>query len=370
MHQESATKTSSVTNPFYTYTILSKSERFKEWERLSGAPYAEYRRRWVENPTSQQAGDFPLTMNVEITTRCNLACTFCWHSDLSSKEQQDMPWELYQKLVDEAARYGIPAINLNGLGEPLMHRDLVRMIKYARDRGIIDIMFHTNGTIMTERTAADLIEAGLTQIIFSIDSPDKATYEGIRINANFDKSVANVHKFIETRDRLGSITPMVRVTMVLTRTTSQQVDQFQRMWQDTVDLATLQDMIYSVDWTRPGEPGEAWSSREPSSLEINPHAVLEESRQRREFFVCPYPYQSLKIHQDGTVGVCSLRQSRSLLKLGNAWETSIHELWTGQKQSELRRLHAQGKWQEVAGCRACDIAIIELHKKQLVSSSA
>jgi MoaA/NifB/PqqE/SkfB family radical SAM enzyme len=354
-----------VTNPFYTYTVLSKSNRFMEWERSLGERYAEYRRHWVDNPNHLQPGEFPLTMNVEVTTRCNLACTFCWHGELAKEEQQDMHWDLYQKIVDEAGQYGMPAINLNGLGESMMNRNLSRMVRYAREKGVIDIMFHTNGTIMSEAIAAEMIEAGLTQIVFSVDSPDKATYEAMRVNANYDKVVANVRKFVEVRNRLGSVTPLVRATMVLTDATASQLGQFQEMWKDVADMATLQDMLYAVDWRRPGDSGEGWSSQERSSLSIDPNAVLAEADRRGEFFVCPYPYQSLKIHQDGTVGVCSLRQSRTLLKLGNAWTSSIHELWSGFKQAELRRLHSQGKWRDVAGCRACDIAIIELYKRQV-----
>ena len=43
------------------------------------------------------------------------------------------------------------------------------MIQYCKNSGIEDIMFHTNGTVMTEKQAKGIINAGCTRLIFSLD---------------------------------------------------------------------------------------------------------------------------------------------------------------------------------------------------------
>ena len=122
--------------------------------------------------------------------------------------------DMFKKIIDEAKKYNLPAVNLNGLGEPITHPKLVEMIEYCRDAGIEDIMFHTNGTVMTEKLAKKLINSGLTQIIFSLDTTDKKIYEEMRVGANFEKVNKNVERFIEIRNALKSKMPMVRTTMV------------------------------------------------------------------------------------------------------------------------------------------------------------
>ena len=58
------------------------------------------------------------------------------------------------------------------------------MIEYAKSKGVIDIMLHTNGTVMDENLAERIVKSGLDRIIFSLDSITKEIYEKIRINAN------------------------------------------------------------------------------------------------------------------------------------------------------------------------------------------
>ena len=64
-----------------------------------------------------------------------------------------MDFDLFKTIIDEAKIYKLPAVNLNGLGEPVTHPRLVDMIKYCKDANIEDVMFHTNGTVMTKKFA-------------------------------------------------------------------------------------------------------------------------------------------------------------------------------------------------------------------------
>ncbi|MBI3321307.1 MAG: hypothetical protein HYZ91_03460, partial [Candidatus Omnitrophica bacterium] len=134
-----------VTNPYYTYGMLYLSPNFHHWEHAKGPRYWAYRRAWAERAAALDHGEFPLNLNLEVTTRCNLACTFCTQPSLTAEQLGDMPWELYTRVIDEGERFHVAAANLNGLGEPLLLRQLPRMIAYAKQHGFIDVMFHTNG---------------------------------------------------------------------------------------------------------------------------------------------------------------------------------------------------------------------------------
>ena len=59
-----------------------------------------------------------------------------------------MKFETFKKIIDEGAPKGLRAINLNNFGESFYNKNLVKMIAYAKSKGVLDVMLHTNGTVM------------------------------------------------------------------------------------------------------------------------------------------------------------------------------------------------------------------------------
>ena len=108
--------------------------------------------------------------------------------ELGHWKNRMMKFNTFKKIIDEGAPKGLKAINLNNFGESF-NKNLVKMIAYAKSKGLLDVMLHTNGTVMNEKLAEDVINSGLDRIIFSLDSITKETYEKIRVNAKFEDTV-------------------------------------------------------------------------------------------------------------------------------------------------------------------------------------
>ena len=70
----------------------------------------------------------------------------------------------FKKIVDEGATNGLYAIKLGYLGEPLICKDIVKMVAYAKDKGIVDVMFNTNGALLTKSMSEKLIKAVIDKI--------------------------------------------------------------------------------------------------------------------------------------------------------------------------------------------------------------
>ena len=367
---------SKVTNPFYTFGVLYKSDNFIKWENGQTEKFKAYRKAWVDRVYESDPGRFPLNLNVEATTRCNLECTFCTHSSLEENQVGDIDLESAKRIIDEAKNFGgLPTINVNGLGEPLLRKDIPEFISYAKEHGVQDVMFHTNGTIMTEELATRLIESGLDRIIFSVDSPDKATYEKMRpLKTSFDKykdvegavlkgtpwekTVRNVHRFIDVRNKMGMKKPIVRVTMVVTNNTVYQVQDFINLWKPVVDHITVQDLTWRTKLLNNG----TWSNKESSALPTNFEEIREESIKRNIKFVCPYLYQSVYQFYGGDVIPCSNPNARTHMIMGRWDKTPMAEIWHGKEYQDIRSLHENGKWFEHPICGTCEVALIELYK--------
>jgi MoaA/NifB/PqqE/SkfB family radical SAM enzyme len=376
---DSMARDDKVTNPFYTFGVLYKSENFVNWENDQNIKFKAYRKAWVERVYESDPGEFPLNLNIEATTRCNLECTFCTHSSLEEDQVGDIDFETSKRIIDEGEKCGgLPTININGLGEPLLRKDIPELVSYAKAHGVQDVMFHTNATIMTEDLATRLIEAGLDRIVFSVDSPDKATYESMRIlkssydknkdvegavleGTPWEKTVRNVHRFVDTRNKMGRKSPIVRVTMVVTDNTVYQVQDFINLWKPVVDHITVQDLTWRTKLLDAG----TWENKESSALPTNFDEIREEAIKRDIPFVCPYLYQSVYQFYGGGVIPCSNPNARTHMIMGQWDKEPMAEIWHGKEYKSIRSLHEKGKWHEHPTCGSCEVALIELYKEMV-----
>lgn len=121
----------------------------------------------------------PKKIYLETTTRCNLRCEKCI-KQIKDNEicEGDMPYEVFEKILPELL--SVDQLVLNGIGEPLLHPDLEKMIEAARTvmGEKSSIGFQTNGLLMTAGRAKGLVQSGLSTICFSLDSLAESEVNG------------------------------------------------------------------------------------------------------------------------------------------------------------------------------------------------
>ena len=135
-------------------------------------------RRYFEKPEDQLSVIMeadPVCLYLETTNRCNLLCTTCPRTFEELEPEADMSWELFTGIIDQYPK--IARVVLHGVGEPMLVKELPRMIRYLKERGIY-VLFNTNGTLLTKKNGQELIDAGLDELRVSLDaaeSPSRAT---------------------------------------------------------------------------------------------------------------------------------------------------------------------------------------------------
>jgi MoaA/NifB/PqqE/SkfB family radical SAM enzyme len=90
------------------------------------------------------------------------------------------------------------------------------MIAYLKERGI-EVMINSNGTLLTPRRQAELVNCGLDAYRCSIDAAQAATYTHIRGHDAFQRVTEGVKGLVETKQRLNSDTPAVSLWCVVTK---------------------------------------------------------------------------------------------------------------------------------------------------------
>jgi len=136
--------------------------KFKKYSRIGlDLNYLFYRLNWYAVEKFHYITNFPVHIDFETTNFCNLKCTMCPHSlDGGFGEQGIMDFDIFKKVIDEGAGEGLKSIKLNIRGEPLLHPRLADMVRYAKTKGIIEVMFNTNGLLLDKAKTKALIEAG------------------------------------------------------------------------------------------------------------------------------------------------------------------------------------------------------------------
>lgn len=288
--------------------------------------FVDYRRR------SETVHTMPIRMWVESTSRCNLRCPMCPNKDMPASDKTHMELALFQKIVDEAKAW-INDIYLHHRGEPFLNPALFDMIAYARAAGV-KTRFHTNGAVMDETRAAKLLDAQPNLVSFSVDGFDDVTYEKIRVGARFEQTVENIVRLAEMRRERGLKRPYIVVEKIAFRSpepteSPERIEALRRRFLD----AGVDEVIEKEEYT--------WAEED-----------APEQAGPRTCSICTFPWYAMVICSDGTVTPCP-QDFWACMKMGNAAESSLREIWNGEAYRKLRRSFTQDL-DSLTLCRKCD----------------
>lgn len=319
---------------------LLPNERIRRWESTMPPEYWEYRRKWEENPKYRVVGPFPINLDIEATSACNLRCIMCPRTDMINDDTfwkiQMFDLDTYKRLIDEGVQNGLCSVKYNYLGEPTLNKRLVEMIEYAKQAGVLDVLFNTNATRLDEPLSRRLIASGLDKLFFSFDSPYRNQYNRIRVGADYDKVLANIKRFMDIRLEMGSITPFTRVSMVRMKDNADECEAFRELFEPIVDAVGFGDYL-------------------DHSNQDNPELMAVSLGSRQGKYCCPQLWQRMFVHPDGYVTPCCIDAAREL-KLGNIFERSAQDIWLGEDYHRLRELHATGRFEDIPTCARCPLA--------------
>ena len=118
-------------------------------------------------------------LRISVTDRCNLRCVYCMPEEVVFMDRAELlTFEEIARFVRVAAPLGIDKIRLTG-GEPLMRRDLARLVRMIVDiAGVRDVGLTTNGLLLADQAQA-LFDAGLRRINVSLDTLDPQRFREV-----------------------------------------------------------------------------------------------------------------------------------------------------------------------------------------------
>jgi organic radical activating enzyme len=284
-----------------------------------------------------------LTLVVEPTSKCNLACSFC---DLHSGRIADvdhykghMTISTWENLVSqlEISGYKLKQLQLHGNGEPLLNKLTPRFIEIARRKNIAEsIRVTTNGTLLTPSILEKIVEAGADEIRVSVDAGDAGTWEkfkGKKLFKNLQKNVTNAIEYVAKR-------PNIKLVLKYPVVSGDQ------------------DLSYGVTEYFRESVIQSFASKIASPnvvLSAMPVVTLMDGvllQNKKNFSPCEIPFYSLFVKFDGRVSVCCADVT-NLLDMGKLDVEGLAGIVNGVALSEFRTKHLEGNFESIPLCLYC-----------------
>jgi radical SAM protein with 4Fe4S-binding SPASM domain len=290
--------------------------------------YIKNRIQWHLYPRIQKVSDFPLHVDVEISSACDLNCPMCYTTTEEFKNKVGsgfMDFELFKKIIDECVKKNLFSIRISFRGEPFIHPKVFEMIKYAKEKGIKEVSTLTHGGRLDEKKFGELVDLGLDWLTISFDGIGE-TYEKIRFPLKFDDAVQKIGNYQKIKKEKKSVKPVIKVQTVWPAVSENPKEYFDIFNKITDQVAANPLIDYLGN---------------DSDIEYE------------ENFVCPQLWERLVIGSDGEALLCSNDEMGSY-KIGNANKESLHSIWHGKKMNKARELHIKHMGvDKVSPCKYC-----------------
>lgn len=306
-------------------------------------------------------GTFPLILQIEPTNACNARCPLCPTGTQSLKRKTRMlDMKLYFQVIDEACKF-MPDLVMWNYGEPFIHANIYEMITYATSKGF-DMRVSTNGFSFEKgHDVALLTQSGLTTLIVSIDGIKQETHSRYRNGTHLSKIIDGLRLLNMHKEATNNSKPDV---IIQTLAFSFNENEIQEMFALAQEVgAKYQVKSANLDMVELPQNQKQEFLPTNSALPIRYNADCEtiELKDRYQNY-CPKLWEELVINSDGTVVPCCYDYHGDVV-LGNLYEETIQQIWTGEKMRNFRSkvLSEQSK---ISICSTCSVAIKKVDYKR------
>lgn len=317
----------------------------------------------------------PLKVTFEVTYRCNLKCEMCYLvREGRNKKRKELTLDEIKNVISQLTKK-IP-VTFTG-GEPFIKEGIMEVLEYASKRNTCGIL--TNGIMLNDERAKEVVKMGVSAITVSIDGP-KEIHDKIRGPKAFDGAMEGIRRVQYYKKKLGKRKPNIHLNAVILPSN---IDRLH----EVVDIAAklsvnicafqildpslnrsglnLQNKISDymkptiglVDRIEPEKMKSFLGKIRKKSKDLKLNVKIVPPLKRDDLigyysgeislgkYTCKMPWSSMRISPFGDVYPCFN------YKIGNVRENSVSELWNNFYYKNFRKtLKGHGVFPACVGC--------------------
>ena len=233
-------------------------------------------------------------------------------------------------------------------GEPLVNKDVFKMVKYASSKGI-KVSIPTNATLFDKFSVDEVLNSGLYGTNISFDGASKKTFEEYRVGSNFEKVLENVTKLCHEKRKRGLKYPIITLQFLVMKHNEHEVEAMREL-----SKKIKPDYLFFKSpalWTtltddNREELAEKWLPSDKRFWRYNKDLIIKDPVK-----LCPFVFDKIVILWNGDVCLCCLDFEGEFI-FGNVFEQSFKEILWGKKMRRIRRSVVDGK---LDFCKECDL---------------
>lgn len=310
----------------------------------------------------------PERLMISPTNVCNIACSICWRHKERPEDlkrvlnEKPMSLETIEAIIADAAEMGTKTVDFTGGGEPFTRKDLFEIAAIIKKYGL-EASLTTNGTLIDEPTALRIVDSGLDDICFSLDSLDPEINAAIRGAGVLEKTVQAINLVNKAKQQHSSKTPVLRMSSVITSVNYAKLP-------DLVEFASRNGIVainfmVLAEWPT---NKEFWVAHREAEVRPSLQRIAEQARTLGIYtniehimthglgkhappVACYAPWLMAFINAAGSVMFCCTLATQYSNVLGNIYEQRFSELWRSDKCDQFRTHVLQGQFPEE--CSLC-----------------
>jgi len=239
---------------------------------------------------SERTWGLPAHVKIDVSPNCNLRCPVCPHGTMTKHERRrvgtEMNLERFCSIIDQLKGRTLFA-SLYNLGEPLLNRDIFKMIRYAENNRIGTYITSNLSLKISDKMIDDIFASGLTLLIVGIDGVSSGTYGKARRRGDWETVRENLVRVASRKRELGATFPFLQIQFFCYPGNLHEHDDVRRF--------ASENFIDEVSFI----PGNST----PWLLAQRPRPDLQAKKNAMRP-ACAWPYFSMLIMNDGRVLPC------------------------------------------------------------------
>lgn len=269
---------------------------------------------------------------IEPTNLCNFKCPICPNVLYSPGNLGSMSMRLFTSIIEQITGTA-EVIQLYWMGEPLLCNDIYEMINICKVSTNAKVILSTNGSHLNPKTINALVNAGLDEIIVSVDAADsQEIYGQIRKGGKLTDLISSIDLLLQNKGTLR--VTLQFIDLYLNRP---EKSKFFEKWKSK-DCLLQETCLYS------------WANQ-LACLNLASDHLSPVANQDR--IPCADLWNKMSIHFNGKISACCFDWNFAMV-VGDCNDTALLEIWNGNELQSLRNLHFLKKFHGGFLCGQCD----------------
>jgi len=284
------------------------------------------RYRYDVFPIENRIDDYPPYVQIELSSRCNYRCVFCYQPIFSKHKEMMgmMNFDTYKSIVEQIEGH-VEFISLASRGEPLLCKDIEKILQYNIEK-FLCVKLNTNAYFLREHFIHAILTGGINTLVFSVDTTDEKEYAQMRINGNLKKVKKNIEMFYNIKQKYYPDSKIITRISGVKINESQDIKSMISFWKSLVDQIVF--------------------------VKYMPWEDVYNSKSNNITLPCSELWKRIFIWYNGKTNPCE-SDFLSTFSMGNIRNKSISKIWKSPKYQKLRNQHLLGNRNLIFPCQNC-----------------